>query len=68
MGAVRVTRSIASRFTRVVCAKCATGGMMMLSVVLSIRFTVNKILKYQSGRKHELTNDMMKSRRKGKEL
>ncbi len=35
---------------------------------LIYRFTVNKmILKYQSGRKHELTNDMMK-RAKGKEL
>ncbi len=39
--------------------------MMMLSVVLS-SVTVNKmILKYQSGRKHELTNDMMKRAEKG---
>ncbi len=42
---------------------------MMLSVVLSISVTVNKmILKYQSGRKHELTNDMMRNGKRGKEL
>ncbi len=35
--------------------------MMMLSGRLIYRFTVNKmILKYQSGRNHEPTNDMMK--------
>ncbi len=34
---------------------------------LIYRFTVNKmILKYQSGRKHELTNDMMGKRAKGR--
>ncbi len=64
MGAVRVV--VRQDLPESFIAKCATGGkMMMLSVVLSISFTVNKmILKYQSGRKHEL-NDMMK-RAKGK--
>ncbi len=41
-------------------------------VVLSIGFIVNKIehtvLKYQSGRNTELTNDMMNERKDGKEL
>ncbi len=59
MGAVRLV--LRQDFTRVVCAKRNRWKMMMLSVVLSIGLLVNKmILKYQSGRKHELTNDMMK--------
>ncbi len=42
---------------------------MMLSVVLSIRFTVNKmILKYQSGRKHELNERHDETSEKGEEL
>ncbi len=43
MGAVRV--GIASRFTRVVCAKCANRWKIRcFSVVLSYRFTVNKMI------------------------
>ncbi len=47
-------------------ARSVSGKMMMLSVVLSDRFTVNKMItEISMGRKHELTNDMMK-RAKGK--
>ncbi len=53
------------RFTRVVCAKCATGGkMMMLSVVLSIGFTVNKMIleisiraKIRTNERHDETSE-----------
>ncbi len=39
----------------------------MMLCRLIYRFTVNKmILKYQSGRKHELTNDMIRNERKGR--
>ncbi len=46
----------------------ATGGrQMMLSKSSYLSFTVTKmILKYQSGRKHELTNDMMKRAKVGR--
>ncbi len=65
MGCGRV--GIASRFTRVVyCEVMQQVEDDDAFCRLIYRFTVNKmILKYQSGRKHELTNDMMK-RAKGR--
>ncbi len=58
-GAVRV--GIASRFTRVVCAKCATGGRWWcFTSYLSVSCVNKMILKYQSGLKTHLANDMMK--------
>ncbi len=58
------------RFTQeVVCAVFGSRWKMMMLCRLIYQFTVNKmILKYQWKWKHELTNDMMKRLKKGKEL
>ncbi len=67
MGAVRVEVLHVKIYPGCLCSVQQVEDDDAFSVVLSYRFTVNKMILKPVGL-YELTNDMMKQKRKGKEL